>query len=72
MPSARVEGVLDVVYDYERIAARFFPGNPVRSGEAGMWRYGRLLPVEPASPAPRCWWATPPCTRRPGSRPDWV
>ena len=51
-PRHGVEGVLDVVYDYERIAARFFPGNPVRSGEAGMWRYRPLLPVEPGSPAP--------------------
>jgi threonine synthase len=51
-PRHGVEGVLDVLYDYERIAARFFPGNPARSAEAGMWRYRPLLPVEPGSPAP--------------------
>jgi len=51
-PRHGVEGVLDVLYDYELIAARFFPGNPARSAESGMWRYRPLLPVEPGSTPP--------------------
>jgi len=51
-PRHGVDGVLDVLYDYERIAARFSPGNPVRSAEVGMWRYRPLLPVEPGSAVP--------------------
>lgn len=51
-PRHGVEGVLDVLYDYGRIGARFSPGNPARSAEAGMWRYRPLLPVEPGAAAP--------------------
>lgn len=51
-PRHGVDGVLDVLYDYEGIAARFSPGHPARSPEAGMWRYRPLLPVEPQSAAP--------------------
>jgi threonine synthase len=51
-PRHGVDGVLDVLYDYECIAARFSPGNPARSAESGMWRYRPLLPVEPGAAVP--------------------
>lgn len=46
------EGILDVGYDYERIASGFtresLAGNPDRT----MWRYRPLMPVDPAAAVP--------------------
>ncbi|MBN1977367.1 MAG: threonine synthase [Anaerolineae bacterium] len=43
---ATSEGILDVVYDYDRIGAGFTPGR--LSGQpANIWRYMPLLPVDP-------------------------
>jgi threonine synthase len=44
------DGVLDVVYDYERITAT--KKTIGASSEPGMWRYRPLLPVEPDSAVP--------------------
>jgi threonine synthase len=51
-PRHGVDGNLDVLYDYERIASILSSEDPARSPEAGMWRYRPLLPVEPGSAAP--------------------
>ena len=39
------EGILDVCYDYERIASRISREELTRSREMSMWRYRALLPV---------------------------
>ncbi len=39
------EGILDVVYDYERIRAQWSPASLAASGKSGIWRYKPLLPV---------------------------
>lgn len=44
------DGIVDVVYDYERIA--FDRADLAASKERGMWRYRPLLPVQPHSPVP--------------------
>ena len=49
-PDHGVEGVLDVVYDYDLIRRRVTPES-VRDG-AGMWRFRGLLPVETETPVP--------------------
>jgi threonine synthase len=43
------DGILDVVYDYQRIAQRFTPGQPTpaQGQHASIWRYLPLLPVDP-------------------------
>ncbi len=46
------EGILDVVYDYEAIAAEVSRDDVEASTEATMWRYRALLPVRPDSPTP--------------------
>ncbi len=46
------DGILDVVYDYERIAARFTKEGLAASRDFTIWRYKPLLPVEPDSPVP--------------------
>ena len=46
------EGILDVEYDYERIAATVDRGDLAGSFDRGMWRYRPLLPVEPEAPVP--------------------
>ncbi len=46
------DGILDVVYDYERIAARFTKEDLAASRDFTIWRYKPLLPVEPDSPVP--------------------
>lgn len=43
-------GVLDVVYDHERLRHRLTPGS-VRAG-SGMWRFRPLLPVAGSTPVP--------------------
>ncbi|MEM7118052.1 MAG: threonine synthase [Chloroflexota bacterium] len=39
------EGILDVVYDYERIGAGFSQADLAQNGVFDMWRYRPLLPV---------------------------
>jgi threonine synthase len=39
------DGILDVLYDYERIAAQVSPGTLAAADTFGMWRYRALLPV---------------------------
>lgn len=51
-PNHGDEGVVDVVYDYERIGAAFDRSAPAASPDRGMWRYRPLLPVEPQSVVP--------------------
>ncbi|MBS1195411.1 MAG: L-threonine synthase [Actinobacteria bacterium] len=51
-PRHGVDGTLDVLYDYERLAAAFSPEAAARSPEPGMWRFRPLLPVEAGSAAP--------------------
>jgi threonine synthase len=48
-PAHGNEGILDVVYDYDRISVSFDRGDLV--GES-MWRYRPLLPVTPTSSVP--------------------
>ncbi len=43
-PTCGDEGILDVEYDYESIAAAFAK-NPLRNREQNIWRYNELLPV---------------------------
>jgi len=51
-PHHGADGVVDVVYDYERIGAGFRREDAAASGEQGMWRYRPLLPVPPEAPVP--------------------
>ena len=44
-----VDGILDVVYDYEAIAAS---GRVIDDGLGGLWRFAPLLPVKPAAGHP--------------------
>jgi threonine synthase len=46
------EGILDVEYDYERIAATVERDDLTGSFDRGMWRFRLLLPVEPEAPVP--------------------
>jgi threonine synthase len=41
------DGILDVVYDYERIAQQIDPGELASNPTRSIWRYMPLLPVEP-------------------------
>ncbi len=40
------EGILDVVYDYNRINSRTSPRQIADSRDFSIWRYGELLPIE--------------------------
>lgn len=42
------DGILDVVYDYGRIAKQTSPAKLAQNGDHSIWRYLPLLPVEPA------------------------
>lgn len=46
------EGILDVQYDYERIASGFSRPELARSQDTSIWRYKPLLPVAPDAPVP--------------------
>jgi len=46
------DGILDVVYDYDLIARRISPEKLSASPTHSIWRYQRLLPVEPAAVEP--------------------
>jgi threonine synthase len=41
------DGVLDVIYDYDRIAGRISPDQLANQSTASIWRYLPLLPVDP-------------------------
>jgi threonine synthase len=43
------DGILDVVYDYDRIAQQISPNQLAGDPTASIWRYLPLLPVEPAA-----------------------
>jgi len=45
-------GNLDVLYDYERIAAGFGKASLETNRDLSMWRYRPLLPIEPSSSVP--------------------
>jgi len=44
---AASNGILDVVYDYDRIRRHFTPDQLAASDDRSIWRYLPLLPVEP-------------------------
>lgn len=46
------DGILDVVYDYERIAERISKESLAADRNFTIWRYKALMPVEPDSPVP--------------------
>lgn len=46
------DGILDVTYDYDRIAACIDPPKLAQSHDYSMWRYKPLLPVDLDSPVP--------------------
>src|SRR5260370_8866998 len=45
-------GNLDVLYDYDRIAAGFSPSALEKDRNFTIWRYRALLPIEPPSVPP--------------------
>ncbi len=51
-PECGVEGILDVLYDYDEIASRFTREDLSRSTELSHWRYLPLMPVESLEHAP--------------------
>lgn len=51
-PEYGVDGIVDVVYDYDRIG-RYISRESLRQNREGtIWRYKPLLPVEPDAPVP--------------------
>jgi threonine synthase len=46
------EGIVDVVYDYERIGQRTSPEQLSENGDYTIWRYKPLLPVASDAPVP--------------------
>ena len=46
------EGILDVVYDYERIAQHISPQSLAANADPTIWRYKPLLPVPADAPTP--------------------
>jgi threonine synthase len=46
-PNHGDDGILDVIYDYRRIAKRINPSHLARHENPSIWRYLPLLPVEP-------------------------
>ena len=46
------EGILDVQYDYDRIAGTLSREDLATSDNASIWRYRPLLPIEPESQVP--------------------
>ena len=45
-------GILDIIYDYDRIRTVLTRETLKNRTERSMWRYRELLPVEPETPAP--------------------
>ena len=80
-PKHGYDGIVDVMYDYERIKARFDRESLAKAqspDDYTIWRYKPLLPVEPDSPVPplRVGWtplyAAPRLAERLGLRHVWV
>lgn len=46
------DGILDVQYDYDAIAKSISRADLEKNRDASIWRYRRLLPIEPNSPTP--------------------
>lgn len=51
-PECGIKGILDVRYDYARIAKEWSPARIDDSREPGMWRFEPLLPVDSTRPRP--------------------
>ncbi|MHB8928368.1 MAG: threonine synthase, partial [Bacillota bacterium] len=51
-PSCGESGILDVVYDYDRVRLDLTRGSLASDHNYTMWRYLPLLPVEPSTPRP--------------------
>lgn len=51
-PACGVGGILEVLYDYQRIAASFNKETLAANPDRSIWRYRPLLPVEPSSAVP--------------------
>jgi threonine synthase len=50
-PDCGVDGILDVVYDYDKVCGASSPGGAfAEAGAGGLWRFAPLLPVQPAGP----------------------
>jgi threonine synthase len=46
------DGILDVVYDHERLARRLSPATLAEDRDVSMWRYRALLPIAPDAVTP--------------------
>lgn len=51
-PDHGYEGILDVVYDYGRIASHLSPSTLATNRDASIWRYKPLLPIAPQAEVP--------------------
>jgi threonine synthase len=51
-PDHGYEGILDVVYDYGRIAQSLSPDSLKHNPDTTIWRYKPLLPIAPDAPVP--------------------
>ena len=51
-PDHGAEGILDVGYDYERIAARTSPDDLAANPDRTMWRYRFVMPIGETTPVP--------------------
>lgn len=51
-PAYGPDGIVDVVYDYDRIKSRISRESLRRNEDHSIWRYKPLLPVEPDAPVP--------------------
>ena len=51
-PHCGPEGILDVIYNYDRIGERFTRDLLAGRQERSIWRYAELLPIEPDVPHP--------------------
>ena len=51
-PDHGSEGILDVGYDYERIAAHTSPDTLAANRDRTMWRYRFAMPIDDATPVP--------------------
>jgi threonine synthase len=72
------DGILDVVYDHERLAREVSPASLAEDRDPSMWRYRALLPVAADAPTPPLrvggtpLYATPRLARQVGVRDLWV
>lgn len=52
-PACGVDGILDVLYDYERVAAELTADSLAGDSRPTLWRYQLLLPIAPGARLPR-------------------